>query len=85
VDFWGPVVIDGKPDKSDLHLVAVKKVVLIAARALGALKAAHEQNCHTRGHNHGQQIRVRRKPVNKRMHKATPNLNEAKRTKGDFY
>jgi hypothetical protein len=73
-----PVVIDGKPDKSNLHLVAMKKVVFIAAGALGALNAAREQNCHTRGHDHSQQIRARRKPVNKYMHKPTPNLDEAK-------
>jgi hypothetical protein len=56
----------------------MKKVVFVAAGALGALKAAHEQYCHTRGHDHGQQIRACRKPVKKYMHKLTPNLDEAK-------
>jgi hypothetical protein len=57
----------------------MEEVVLLAAPALCALKAAHQQKRHTHGYEDGQQIRICRKPMNQfahkpdRIHAATPN------------
>jgi hypothetical protein len=54
-----------KPKKgaSDLRLVPAEKVVLFAARAVGALEAADQENCHSQRDQDGQHARVRRNPV----------------------
>ena len=58
-----------------LHFVTVEDLVLFFTGTVCALKAADEQNGHAHGHQDGQHIRIRRKPVNHAMHKPMPKPN----------
>jgi len=46
-----------------LNLAAPENLVLLAARALGAAKAAHQQDRYPRGHYESQQASARHEPV----------------------
>ncbi len=50
-------------DSAELHLVPAEDVILFAARAVGALEAAHEQHRHSQGDQDGQHTCIRRNPV----------------------
>ncbi len=49
--------------------VPLKDFVFLAARALGALEAADDQNSHADSDQNGQRVRIRRNQVSKFAHK----------------
>jgi len=50
-------------------LAAAEELVLLAARAVGALDAANQEYSNAHGHQDGQHIRVSREPMDNAMHK----------------
>ena len=58
--------------------VVAEEVVLVAARAFRALKAADEQDRHTQSHKDGEDIRVCRKPANHEMHQQIAHSTNSK-------
>lgn len=55
-------------DRGALYLATPEQVVLVATRALGAAKAANQQNRYPRSDNQGQEASARIQPLNQCMH-----------------
>ena len=56
------------PADGSLHFVTAEEIVLVARRAIGAAQAAHQKHCHPYSDEDGDQISVRREPMNCVVH-----------------
>lgn len=56
---------------SRLHAVVAEDVVLVAAGALDAAKAADQKNCHSGRHDQCQKASARKEPVNQCIHSSS--------------
>jgi hypothetical protein len=50
----------------------MKELILVAAAALGALQAAHQQHRHAKRDQHSKNAFIRRKPMGYRVHLLSP-------------
>ena len=64
-----------------LDSVALEEVIFFAAGALGALEAAHQQNCDSYRDQDGQEIGIQHQPMSKDPHMLLGNVPPVERTR----
>ena len=58
--------------RNPLKFVVAEDVVLVAAGALRAFQAADKEHCHAHRNQDGEDVYVRRKPLNQAIHARRP-------------